>query len=98
MTATYDHDHDRDVEITVTDARGQLGKLLDTHVNDGGVVYLMRNGRRVGAVVAPDVPEKLEALEDDYWSQRAADVLAKGEPTVPWDQALALLESGNADQ
>jgi kynureninase len=98
MTATYDHDHDRDVEITVTDARGQLGKLLDTHVNDGGVVYLMRNGRRIGAVVAPDVPEKLEALEDDYWSQRAADVLAKGEPTVPWDQALALLESGNADQ
>jgi prevent-host-death family protein len=62
-----DH-HDRDVKITVTDARGQLGKLLDTHVNDGGVVYLTRNGRRIGAVVAPDVPEKLEALEDDYWS------------------------------
>jgi hypothetical protein len=30
ITAAYDHDHDRDVEITVTDARGRLGKLLDT--------------------------------------------------------------------
>jgi hypothetical protein len=49
-------------------------------------------------VVAPDVPEKLESLEDDYWSKRAADVLAKDEPTVPWDQAVALLEGGNLDQ
>jgi hypothetical protein len=95
MTAAHEHD---DLEITVTDARGQLGKLLDTHVNAGGVVYLMRNGHRIGAVVAPDVPEKLESLEDDYWSKRAADVLAKDEPTVPWDQAVALLEGGNLDQ
>jgi hypothetical protein len=96
MTAAHEHD----LEITVTDARGQLGKLLDTHVNAdvGGVVYLMRNGHRIGAVVAPDVPEKLELLEDEYWSKRAADVLAKDEPTVPWDQAVALLEGSDLDQ
>jgi hypothetical protein len=40
------------------------------------------------------LPERLEEFEDAYWSRRAADVLANGEPTVSWDEAVALLESG----
>ncbi|WP_436492338.1 type II toxin-antitoxin system prevent-host-death family antitoxin [Actinokineospora sp. HUAS TT18] len=78
----------------MTDARAQLPELLDTHVRDGDVVNLTRYGRRVGAVVPADVAERLEELEDAYWSRRAADVLAKDESTVPWDEAVALLESG----
>jgi prevent-host-death family protein len=87
-----------EVEINVTDARGQLSELLDTRVRDGDVVYLTRYGRRVGAVVPADVAERLAELEDAYWSRRAADVLANGEPTVPWDEAVAMLESGDADR
>ncbi len=84
-----------DREITVTDARGQLPALLDTDIRDGNVVYLTRHGRRVGALVPADVAERLEELEDAYWSARAHEVLAKGEPTVPWDQAVAELEAGD---
>lgn len=88
----------RDVEINVTEARGQLPELLDTQIRDGGVVYLTRYGRRVGALVPVDVAEHLAELEDAYWSERAADVLAKKEPTIPWDEAVATLEAGNIDQ
>jgi len=92
MTAAPD-----DMEVTVTDARGQLPDLLDTQVRDGGVVYLTRYGRRIGAVVPADVAERIEELEDAYWSQRAAEVVAKREPTVPWDEAVAMLEAGDFD-
>ncbi|WP_243859445.1 type II toxin-antitoxin system Phd/YefM family antitoxin [Amycolatopsis arida] len=87
-----------DREIPVTEARGQLPALLDTDVRDGGVVYLTRHGRRVGAIVPADVAERLDELEDAYWSRRANEVLQAGEPTIPWDEAVALLESEAADQ
>jgi hypothetical protein len=38
----------------------------------------------VTAVPADDA-ERLDELEDAYWSARARAVLAKGEPTIPWD-------------
>lgn len=82
----------------MTEARAQLPELLDTLVRDGDVVYLTRYGRRIGAVVPADVAERLEELEDAYWSQRATEVLAKGEATVPWDEAVALLEAGDLDR
>ena len=90
MTSAHAHD----TEITVTDARGQLPRLLDNEVRDGGRVYLTRNGRRVGALVPVDVAEHQEEIEDVYWSQRAAAVLEKNEPTIAWDVAVAMLETG----
>ncbi len=88
---------DEPVELTVTDARAQLAEVLDTYVRDGGVVYLTRYGRRVGAVVPAEVAEHLDDLEDAYWSARVEQVLAKGEPTVPWSEALARLEAEDVD-
>ncbi|CRK59961.1 hypothetical protein [Alloactinosynnema sp. L-07] len=38
--------------------------------------------------------DAFDDLEDAYWSRRAADVLAKAEPPIPWDEAVALLDSG----
>lgn len=87
MTAAHD------MEINVTEARGRLPELLDTQIRDGGVVYLTRYGRRVGAVVPAEVAERLDELEDAYWSQRAAAVLAQNAPTIPWDTAVAELEA-----
>jgi prevent-host-death family protein len=89
---------DDDVEMTVTDARAQLAELLDTRVREGGVVYLTRYGRRVGAVVPADVAEHLDDIEDAYWSTRVKQVLATGEPTIPWREALTRLEAGDADR
>ena len=88
---------DDPVELTVTDARAQLAELLDTQVREGGIVYLTRYGRRVGAVVPAEVAEHLDAIEDAYWSARVEQVLAKGEPTVPWPDALARLEAEDVD-
>jgi len=98
MYITYMTTARDDVEVTVTDARGQLPELLDTQIRDGGVVYLTRYGRRVGAVVPADVAERAEELEDAYWSKRAAEALANGEPTVPWRDAVAMLETEGVDQ
>jgi prevent-host-death family protein len=89
---------DDPVELTVTDARAQLAELLDTRVREGGVVYLTRYGRRIGAVVPAEVAEHLDDIEDAYWSARVHEVLAKDEPTVAWPDALARLEAGDADR
>ena len=89
---------DDPVELTVTDARAQLAELLDTRVREGGVVYLTRYGRRVGAVVPAEVAEHLDDIEDAYWSARVNQALAKDEPTVAWADALARLEAGDADR
>lgn len=43
-----------------------------------------------------NVAERFEEWEDAYWSHRAADVLQRDEPTVPWEQAVAKLEAGDA--
>ncbi|MGH3864669.1 MAG: hypothetical protein ACRDQ4_00795 [Pseudonocardiaceae bacterium] len=50
----------------------------------------MRYGRRVGAVVPAEVTERFEHWEDIYWSRRAAEVLDRNNPTVPWEEAARL--------
>lgn len=97
MTYIWSMSAPHDLEVTVTDARGQLPELLETQVRDGGVVYLTRYGRRVGAVVPADVAERIAELEDAYWTARAEQVLAKNEPTMAWDEAVAKLEAGDTD-
>lgn len=96
MTAARPHKTSEQVEVTVTDARAKLPELIDTEVRDGGVVYLTRYGRRVGALVPAEVAEQFEQWDDAYWSHRAAEVLQRDEPTVPWEQAVAELEAGDA--
>ncbi|MFN2496189.1 MAG: hypothetical protein ABR608_09830 [Pseudonocardiaceae bacterium] len=44
---------------------------MTTPESDGGVVYLTRYGRRVGAVAPAEVAERFEQWEDAYWSRRA---------------------------
>jgi antitoxin (DNA-binding transcriptional repressor) of toxin-antitoxin stability system len=94
MTAAQPRDTYSDVEITVTDTRSKLPELIDTQVRDGGIVYLTRYGRQVGAVVPPEVAERFEHWEDSYWSRRAAEVLERDEPSVPWEQAITELAPG----
>ncbi|MGH3547640.1 MAG: type II toxin-antitoxin system prevent-host-death family antitoxin [Pseudonocardiaceae bacterium] len=96
MTAAQPYEPRDDVEVSVTDARAKLPELIDTEIRDGGVVYLTRYGRRVGAVVPAEVAERFERWEDAYWSHRAAEVLERDEPTVSWEQAVAELEAGDA--
>lgn len=80
-------------ELPATEARNQMSELLD-HVADGEVVYLTRRGKRVAALLPADVAENYEAIEDAYWAQRA-EAARTGE-TIPWEQAIAELESRGA--
>ncbi|MFI5614975.1 hypothetical protein [Amycolatopsis sp. NPDC051903] len=47
-----------------------------------------------GHVGADGEAEHFENDEDAYWSNRTRDVLASGEPTVAWDEAVRQLETG----
>lgn len=92
MTAARD-----EFEVPLTDARTKLGDLADEVRSDGHVIYLTRNGRRVGALVDPDMAARLNEMEDAYWSRRAAAVLDQNEQPLPWDEAVARLERGDTD-
>lgn len=96
MATAQPHELCGDVEITVTDARSKLPELIDTQICDGGVVYLTRYGRRVGAVVPAEVAERFEHWADIYWSRRATEVLDRNESTVPWEEAITELEISDA--
>lgn len=60
------------------------------------LVYLTRYGRRVGAVVPAEVAERFKHGEDLYWSRRAAEVLDRNKPTLPWEEAARLVTAHTA--
>lgn len=97
MAAAYELGEDP-AEVPVSDVRENLADLLDQVDRDGRRVYVTKRGRRIGALVPVDVAEQAEADEDAYWAARAGRVLDAGEPTVPWDEAVQLLESGAVDE
>jgi prevent-host-death family protein len=79
------------IEVTVSHARAHLPDLLE-QVRDGTTVYLTRYGRPLAALVPPTAAERLERLEDAYWSDRARQAISSAEPPVPWEQVVAELE------
>ncbi|WP_189062242.1 type II toxin-antitoxin system prevent-host-death family antitoxin [Longimycelium tulufanense] len=85
MTAeTHAGDVSGEIEIPLSDARDRLADLVDA-AKHGTFVYLTRRGQRVAALVAADVAERYEQIEDDYWARRANDArqrLAAGEDDV----------------
>lgn len=84
---------DNSFELPVSDARARLAELVED-ARHGQVIYLTRYGHHVAAIVPAEMAENQEQLEDAYWAKRAAEVLAKNGPAVPWEQAIAELESG----
>ncbi|PXY16618.1 type II toxin-antitoxin system Phd/YefM family antitoxin [Prauserella muralis] len=76
--------HREPYEINVSEARNNLAQLLDA-VEDGETIYLLRGGKRAGALVPADVAEDAERREDEYWSARAREArerIEKGEDEV----------------
>ncbi|MGH3318816.1 MAG: type II toxin-antitoxin system Phd/YefM family antitoxin [Streptosporangiaceae bacterium] len=88
---TVDEDGTRELPASI--ARNRISELLDM-VDDGEFVYLTRRGRRVAAIMPADIAENYEKIEDEYWARRAAEAERSG--TIPWEQAIAGLESGEA--
>ncbi|ASR39893.1 hypothetical protein BAY61_31915 (plasmid) [Prauserella marina] len=81
-------------EVPAPDARKRMPELIED-VRAGGIVYLTRYDHRIAALVPVELAENIERIEDEYWSQRAAQARANAADTVPWDHAVAELEDGS---
>jgi prevent-host-death family protein len=88
-------------EVSIAELRARLAELFDRVAEDptDPILYVTRNGRRIGAIMAAETAEDYQAMEDAYWNERAAAARATreagGEPAVPWEQAIAELETGS---
>jgi antitoxin (DNA-binding transcriptional repressor) of toxin-antitoxin stability system len=86
-------------DVSIAELRERLAELFDRLAEDPAdpILYVTRNGRRIGAIMAAETAEDYQAMEDAYWNTRAAAARAtreaSGEPAVPWEQALAELEA-----
>lgn len=98
MSATVEApDHSGVIEIPISELRDKLGETVDQVDRDDQFVYITRHGRRIGAIMPADIAEHYEQIEDDYWARRADEVRAAAttseEPPIPWEQAVAELET-----
>lgn len=85
---------DDSIELSLTDARNRLPELTETTIRDGGIVYLTRYGRRVAALVPPDIAENYQRMEDAYLSALADE--ARTDTEAPLSTAELIKELGLA--
>ena len=70
-------------EIGVTEARDQLGQLVNRAEYNQERIVLTRNGRPVAAIVPMEVLRELEAAEDAAGLEAARQAAAEPGPNVP---------------
>src|SRR5262249_3810080 len=78
------------------DLTAELSQLV-AQAAAGEVVYLTRNGRRVGAVVPADTAGALQAAEAEAARQAVAGSLAAPGPATPHEQVMARYAADLAD-
>ena len=83
-------------EIGVTEARDQLGQLVNRAEYNRERIILTRNGRAVAAIVPIDVLRDLEATEDAADLEAARRAVAEPGPNVPHAQVWGDLLSDEA--
>lgn len=82
--------------MAVSEAKRQLGAVVDRAHVAHEPVYLTRRGRRVVAVVDADEFDRLLALAEDVEDAAAADASRRemaetGAAPIPWDEVKAEL-------
>jgi len=83
-------------EIGVTEARDQLGQLVNRAEYNEERIVLTRNGRPVAALVPVAVLRDLEAAEDAADLEAARRAAAEAGPNVPHAQVWADLIADEA--
>jgi len=78
------------------DLTAELSQLV-AQAAAGEVVYLTRDGRRVGALVAVETAEALQAAEDEADRHAVAESLAEPGPDIPHEQVMARYAADLAD-
>lgn len=82
--------------MNVSDARGQLGALIDRACSSHQPVYIARRGRRVAAIIDADDLDRLIDLAEDMEDIRAAEhareeMRATAATAIPWEEVKAEL-------
>lgn len=84
------------VEISVTEARDELGELVNRARYSDERIVLTRHGKAVAALVPVDLLREVEAAEDAADVEAARAAAADGEPAVPHARILADLAADEA--
>ena len=75
-------------EMPIEQAQEHLVEVVEEAGRAGEVVYLTRRGRRVAAIVPPELAAEIEAEDEaDIAAARAA--LEEGGEPIPWEQVKA---------
>ncbi len=74
--------------MTATDAKTRFGEFVDLAQKEP--VTVERSGRPCAVLIAIDEYERLRALDDRYWLERAAEARAGG--YVTHDEAMDVIE------
>jgi prevent-host-death family protein len=78
------------------DLAAELSQLV-AQAAAGEVVYLTRNGHRVGALVPVETAEALQVAEDEADRQAVAESLAEPGPDIPHEQVIVRYAADLAD-
>jgi prevent-host-death family protein len=82
--------------LAISDAKRQLGALIDRAHLSHEPVFLTRRGRRVVAIVDADEFERLRELAEDAEDAAAAiaareEMAATSQEPIPWEEVKAEL-------
>ena len=79
-------------EMPIERAQEHLAEVVEEAGRAGEVVYLTRHGRRVAAIVSPELAAEIEAAEEETDAAAAREALEEGGEPIPWERVKA--ESG----
>ncbi|MDB4900717.1 MAG: prevent-host-death family protein [Gemmatimonadetes bacterium] len=77
--------------LPASQARERFSEILSEVAYGNGRIVLQRHGKDVAAVISAEDLKRFEELEDRADLLEMEQVLKKGEPAIPWDQAKAKL-------
>jgi len=78
-------------ELPIEQAQAHLGEVVEDAERAGAVIYLTRHGRRVAAIVSPELAAEIEQAEEEADIAAARAALDEGGEPIPWEQVKAEL-------
>jgi len=78
-------------ELPIEQAQAHLGEVVEDAERAGEVIYLTRHGRRVAAIVSPELAAEIEQAEEEADIAAARAALDEGGEPIPWEQVKAEL-------
>ena len=78
------------MKATATEVKNHFGEFLEKAQR--GPIMVEKSGRMVAVLLSREDYDRLQALEDRYWGERALEVLERGQ-TVGHEEAMQILNT-----